>query len=466
MKIHNKLFLILFSFSLILVTVLVLVIQWSIGKGMVEYVNNKEAEVLDPVITQLETEYKKYGDWSTLERNRKKFGDLLLLHLKDSVFMVSPPPIKPPPHLSHHRSPPEQQAGIYYALLDTNGQVVVGNYQKEFPYNKSIISVDQKEIGWLMIPKRKKIIDGYELAFIEQQQSYLWIISLVTMLFVGLLTAFLARHLAEPVKLVTKGMHKLTQGEYQQKIKLNREDELGELARDFNELAITLYKNETARKRWLANISHELRTPVSILRGELEAMLDDVRPINKVNIGSANDEVKHLQHLINDLQVLTSADIGGMHYRKEMLNINDWLRKESVKYQSYLAAENIKLTINISVKEVMIFADNIRLCQLFENLINNCIKYSEASEVKITSTLMGNSVQVIVEDNGVGVLTTHLAHLFEHLYRVDESRNRATGGAGLGLSICEHIVEAHQGSISAANSEMDGLAVIVKLPIT
>ena len=144
---------------------------------------------------------------------------------------------------------------------------------------------------------------------------------------VALVTLPLARHLVEPLKLITQGMHKLTQGDYQQSINLKREDELGRLSRDYNELAHSLAESETTRKRWLANISHELRTPVAILRGELEAMLDEVRPLNKKNIASANDEVKHLQRLIDDLNLLTSADIGGMRYRKkneELTKVNTW----------------------------------------------------------------------------------------------------------------------------------------------
>ena len=263
-------------------------------------------------------------------------------------------------------------------------------------------------------------------------------------------------------------MHKLTQGDYVQQLDLKRKDELGELSRDFNELAITLNENEDARKRWLANISHELRTPVAILRGELEAMLDGVRSLDKSNIDSANDEVKHLQRLIDDLHQLTSADIGGMHYRKKSINFNDWLNSEENKYRSYLANANISFAVEINNTSAFIFADSTRLCQLFENIINNCIKYAGASRVNISLARHHNPnvVTIIVEDNGIGVDDVHLAHLFEHLYRVENSRNRKTGGSGLGLSICAHIVAAHQGTIVAEKSHLGGLAIMIKLPLS
>lgn len=469
MKIQNKLFLVIFSFSLLLVTALVLLIQWSINRGIVDYVNSKEVETLKPLVTQLVNEYKKHNSWDMLQNNHQKFGDLLFLTLQDDITELSrtfknrlPQEKNDRPPRMERRPPPHNEI---FALLDKNKNLIAGHYLEYADYNQTSLEINNVNIGWLVSPKYKHITDGYELDFIKQQQSYLGLIALVAMLMVGLITLPLARHLAEPIKKIILGMHKLTQGDYEQHIKLDRKDELGDLSRDFNALAVTLHENESARKRWLANISHELRTPVAILRGELEAMLDDVRPLSKNNIESANDEVKHLQHLIDDLHQLTSAEIGGMHYRKERVNISKWLNSEADKYASYLSVSNTGLVIDIKSTEVNILADLTRLCQLFENLINNCIKYAEASLMTISLNIEHGYVCINVEDNGIGVKEPHLTHLFEYLYRVDNSRNRETGGAGLGLSICEHIVSAHQGGIEAAASRLGGLAIIIRLPI-
>ena len=469
MKIQNKLFLVIFSFSLLLVTALVLLIQWSINRGIVDYVNNKEVETLKPLVTQLVNEYKKHNSWDMLQNNHQKFGDLLFLTLQDDITELSrtfknrlPQEKNDRPPRMERRPPPHNEI---FALLDKNKNLIAGHYLEYADYNQTSLEINNVNIGWLVSPKYKHITDGYELDFIKQQQSYLGLIALVAMLMVGLITLPLARHLAEPIKKIILGMHKLTQGDYEQHIKLDRKDELGDLSRDFNALAFTLHENESARKRWLANISHELRTPVAILRGELEAMLDDVRPLSKNSIESANDEVKHLQHLIDDLHQLTSAEIGGMHYRKERVNMSKWLNSEADKYASYLSVSNTGLVIDIKSTEVNILADLTRLCQLFENLINNCIKYAEASLMTISLNIEHGYVCINVEDNGIGVKEPHLTHLFEYLYRVDNSRNRETGGAGLGLSICEHIVSAHQGGIEAAASRLGGLAIIIRLPI-
>lgn len=452
MKIQNKLFLILFGFSLLLVTALVLLIQWSIGKGMVEYVNHKEIETLKPLVTELAREYQRENSWAALQGEHKKFADLLLSKQKEHRFMPPPPEFGMPP-----------------PVFDKDKHLIAGYYNKNAEYSYVDIKVDNTIVGFLAVMKRDQLTNGYELDFIEQQRSYLWIIALAVMALVVLLTIPLSRHLVEPIKLITQGMHKLTQGHYQQDINLQRQDELGELSRDFNELALTLYKNESARKRWLANISHELRTPVSILRGELEAMLDNVRPLSKKNIDSANDEVKHLQYLIDDLHQLTSADIGGVHYRKKTENLVLLLNSEKNKYSRYLANAGIKFALEIDNAQINIFADKTRLCQLFDNLINNSIKYAQASLVKISLAVDETSTtplaRIRVEDNGIGVSDLHLPHLFEYLYRVENSRNRKTGGAGLGLSICEHIVATHQGEISAEPSSLGGLAIVIALPL-
>lgn len=503
MKIQNKLFLILFGFSFLLVTSLVLLMQWSLDKGMIEYVNSKEVAALQPLSVKLSQEYQKKNNWQTMIGEHQKFHRMIYAQLLDSEFSVetqhhpsermgfrgenhrpkgrinSGPKdrLKDSPHNKgrprpHGKGPPTTN-DAHYALLDVNEKIIVGRNLKELEYSKTAIKVNDDIVGYFAVSKRNQLTKGYEVDFIEQQQSYLWAIALFAMCLVALITLPLAKHLVEPIKLITSGMHKLTQGEYQQKIELNRKDELGKLSRDYNELAFTLAENETARKRWLADISHELRTPVAILRGELEAMIDEVRPLTKGNVSSAHDEVKHLQRLIDDLNLLTSADVGAMNYRKQHENVAVLLEGEADKYRSYLADAGITLSISIvrsNIATPNVYLDKTRLYQLFENIINNSVKYSEATEFSISllvETIDDKTItKLILEDNGVGVASEHLPHLFEHLYRVEDSRNRKTGGSGLGLSICRQIVIAHQGEISAEKSTLGGLAIIIQLPIT
>jgi len=494
-----------------MVASLILLMQWSLGKGMIDYVNTKEIEQLKPLITQLQNVYSKSNDWDSLENNHRQFQRMIKSQLLDSDF-APPNNKKPPPrrkgqrrpapregHRAKHHSdlegfpeprhpkrpedvygnehnknpPPESdkrpppKPKVSYAVLDNEQNYIVGHFDKKRDYSLTPITLNQEVIGFFAMSKRHKLAQGYELDFIKQQQSYIWFIGIGIMLLVIVITLPLARHLVQPIRQLKSGMHKLTQGNYSQNLDVKRQDEFGQLNRDFNELSQTLDKNETARKRWLANISYELRTPVAILKGEIEAMLDGIRPLNLDNIKSTQEEVEHLQKLIEDLHQLTSADIGAMKYRKQNTNLADLISKESNRYKGYVTDTGLCFEYTPYAKAINVYVDQTRISQLLDNLINNGIKYaSSGSKIQLSLLVNKKTVEIIVEDDGPGVNENHLPHLFEHLYRVDNSRNRETGGTGLGLSICAHIVEAHQGQIKASKSILGGLKVTIALPLS
>lgn len=511
MKIQQKLFLILSSFSLALVSVLVVLMQWSIGNGMIDYVNAKEVQSLTPVTEKLIREYKKQHSWRSYEGQHRKLKMLILQQqngrlLEHERFEHNGPRRGPPPHDMRRREPrnfdlksdnskaaspktkdylskghqheghrrgppgpPPNNLVVNHALLDAQSKVVAGHFNDNMLYSKTPLMLDNNIIGYFAIEKRQDLADGFELAFVEQQQHYLIIIAIFVMLMVVAVTFPLSQHIVLPIKMLTNGMHQLTKGHYKQQLLSTRKDEIGELIQYYDELSLTLAENDSARKRWLANISHELRTPVAILKGELEAMIDGVRPLSHSSLGSINEEVMQLQRLIEDLHQLTSADIGGMAYRKEKLSVLELLQSETDKHKSYLAAENITLLFDHKAvsEKLMIYADSTRIHQLFNNIFTNTLKYSQAKHVQLSAVYDSENRQVciIIEDDGVGVNKEHLIHLFEHLYRAEQSRNRHLGGSGLGLSICAHIIKGHKGEIFASKSALGGLAIHMCLPI-
>lgn len=476
MNIQNKLFFILFGFSVVLIAALMMLVQSSINKGMLEYVNNKEVERLQPAVSELATLYQVNGSWISMEGADRKLRRLMENYRGDNFPPKHPMerPKRPPSPMGSkpHDKPPRNSpppGGPHFALLNIQGELVAGKHYNPSKFLKIPIEFDNATVGFLAITKRNQLTQGYEFDFIKQQKQYLWLIALIAIVFVIVLTIPLSRHLVGPLKLIANGIHKLTLGKYDQHIHLKRKDELGSLSKDYNELALTLAESEKSRKRWLANISHELRTPVSIIRGELEAMLDNIRPLSKGSINSANDEVMHLQRLIEDLHQLATADVGGVRYQKTFVNLNGVLSDESQKFAGYLSSAGIELITDISAQSIIVYADKTRLNQLFENIINNAIKYSKATQVRISlaaGTAPSPIAKITIEDNGIGVEEKHLSHLFDYLYRVDDARNRQDGGTGLGLSICRQIADAHNGRIKAYKSSMGGLAVSIELPLT
>jgi two-component system sensor histidine kinase BaeS len=276
----------------------------------------------------------------------------------------------------------------------------------------------------------------------------------------------LARHIVSPIKKLAQGIHALTLGNYQTQDYVPRKDEFGQLQQDQNKLARTLAKNEESRQQWLTNTSHELRTPLGIIKGELEAIQDGIRPCDEKNISSVLSEVDHLQKLIDDLHQINSLTSSAINLDLKPVKLNDFVRQQLETINGYLSKHDISITANLANSLADVKIDAIRLKQVFENLFQNSIEYAGAGTLITVSTNQElDSVILTIEDNGPGVDEEKLAHLFDYLYRVEQSRNRKLGGSGLGLAICKHIVEAHGGQINASKSSSGGLSINMRFPV-
>ena len=261
----------------------------------------------------------------------------------------------------------------------------------------------------------------------------------------------LANRLIRPIKAMAAATRDIASGKYSIRVPISSSDELGQLARDFNEMALTLEKNEKARRQWVADISHELRTPLAVLRGEIEALLEGIRSITPEAIRSLHAEVLRLHRLVEDLYQLALSDLGTLTYHKDELDLAEILTDSIEPYRAEFARKGIKLSTDISQgSKITVFADRERLQQLFANLIDNSLKYTEpGGELDILLSCHSSQAAVEFKDSSPGVPEDNLDRLFDRLYRVEGSRNRASGGAGLGLAICRNIVEAHAGTIAA-----------------
>ena len=214
----------------------------------------------------------------------------------------------------------------------------------------------------------------------------------------------------------------------------------------------------------MADIAHELRTPVAILKGEIEAMQDGVRPVSEQTTASLREEVDHLARLVDDLQTLALSDAGALNLQMESVNFSVITCQSGEAYRARLAARGIELRLHIG-EGIILDADPQRLKQLLNNLLENCCRYvDKGGRVILSLAAKDKTVVLNLDDSGPGLETEQMERLFERFYRVEGSRSRLTGGSGLGLAICRNIVETHQGSIRAENSSMGGLRIHVELP--
>jgi two-component system sensor histidine kinase BaeS len=262
-----------------------------------------------------------------------------------------------------------------------------------------------------------------------------------------------------------QGIKRLSSGNYKDSIQHQRKDEFGALIDDVNALAHTLEQTKSAKSRWFADISHELRTPLSVLLGEIEAMQAGIRPMNEQNMRSLEQEALLLKRLVDDLFQLSVSDIGALRYEFQAFDISALATRYCESTQA--SAQRANISFSCHIDEGLIFrGDENRISQLMSNLLNNSVKYTDIGGIsRFSVKKQSKHILILLEDSAPSVSLEVCQFLFEPLYRIEKSRNRNQGGAGLGLAICKNIVSAHKGSISAAPSALGGLRIEVLLPL-
>jgi two-component system, OmpR family, sensor histidine kinase BaeS len=478
--IKYKLLLTLLLTTIVVVATMAFLMKWSFERGFLEYVNTVEQEMHNNLVTNLAVAYGQNKGWRFLIDNPRQWREIhrSSIPMPDSNdinrhraphFVAGENPEK-----DHRITASKQKAGkAHFArhrksrdcLLDVNKIAITHCDFAEADMQLKEISSAGQIVGYLAISPRKKLSDRHDLQFSQQQHRFLLILGICIVLISIIVALPLSRQLVRPVNKLAAATRKLAAGHYQTRIKVDSSDELGELSRDFNSLALTLENNEKARQQWIADISHELRTPLSILRGEIEALQDGVREVSKDRLQSLHSQIMNLNRLVNDLYELSMSDIGALNYQKQPVDVADVLQRSVDNYADEFNTMKISIDILCKHKLPPLLADQERLHQLFSNLLINTLRYTDAGgqlDIRLEET--ARDIVIIFEDTAPGVPDADIPHLFERLYRVEASRNRETGGTGLGLAICKNIVEAHEGKISAVRSEKGGLKVLIQLP--
>ncbi|MFX3637314.1 MAG: sensor histidine kinase [Candidatus Pristimantibacillus sp.] len=240
-------------------------------------------------------------------------------------------------------------------------------------------------------------------------------------------------------------------------------DELGELAASINHLAEQLQQQEQLRVSMTENIAHELRTPLTTLNSYLSAIQDGIWEATPERIQSSREEIYRLIHLVNDLEELQTLSSLDFDLSRDDVRLVKSIEQVLNFMQPSFSEKGVILETG-KLPDVMIYADERRLIQIWTNLISNALKFTpETGKVKISGKIKPDGIQVTVEDTGIGIPDKELAHVFERFYRVDKSRNRNTGGGGLGLAITKALVERHGGQVWAESDR--GTLVHVHLPL-
>ncbi|MFA0284189.1 ATP-binding protein [Vibrio sp. 10N.222.55.F12] len=448
--------------------VLTYFINSSFQRGLQDFTNNNEIALAQELANNLKQYYSPSEKWRRLEREPHLIASSISgpsrPHPRDRHS--SPPPLREP------EAPGLQPIWQRLNILDQDGRAIIGPpenlHHLEDGQHQALVEItlDDQVIGYISIVQMDEISGPLAESFFKQQTTHVSTIASITVLLSFLISLFLVRRFLKPLRALSKGAKSIENGDLDFYIKKSGNDELSDLIGIFNGVVETLRKQKTLREQWLSDISHELRTPITVLRSELEALQDGIRSPEPKYIDSLHQQIITLGQLVEDLHQLSLYDIGFNLNVKNNVDIHKLIDSVIVQNSIRLEQKNITLTKHYDHSAPLFTScDERLLTQLFVNLLENSARYtSDNGHVSIDVTDISDSIIINVEDSDPGVPDASLPRLFERLYRVDKSRSRSSGGSGLGLSICKNIVEAHQGHITADHSELGGLRIIIALP--
>jgi signal transduction histidine kinase len=281
-----------------------------------------------------------------------------------------------------------------------------------------------------------------------------------------LLTFVLSRRITSPIGALAKAARRLGRGDLSQRVQLRGEGEVAALAQAFNSMAADLEHAEQLRRNMVADVAHELRTPLSNIQGYLEAIRDRVIKPDAATIHSLSEETALLSRLVNELQELSLAEAGELKLVYQTEDITKLVKQAVTPWQPKVTAKEISLSLDLPDNLPLVNIDWQRINQVLHNLLENAVAYThKGGTINVAAITRGDWVEVSVSDTGEGIPAEDLPHIFERFYRVDKSRARATGGSGLGLTIAKRLVEAHGGTITAQSELGKGSRFSFTLPI-
>ncbi|NJK43578.1 MAG: HAMP domain-containing protein [Pleurocapsa sp. SU_196_0] len=302
----------------------------------------------------------------------------------------------------------------------------------------------------------------------DLRQLALFSLFLLIVLLPTVLAWWAAKRFAAPLKQLSRAAHRMTTGDLSARVASNtawqgRDDETAVLLEDFNSMAASLERLEHERRYSLAAIAHELRTPVTVLRGRLEGVRDGVLNANIQEFEKLINHADLLSKLIEDLQLLSLTEAGALPLERQDVNMHVFLKRLHTDYLGSAQERHVDLRLNLPTHNARVSGDERRLYQIFSNLLGNALRHTPAhGRISIGLVIQPNTVQLEIEDSGAGFTPEALTRAFERFYRSPD-RARQQGGSGLGLTVSRSLVEAHGGSIALFNTPV-GACVRVTLP--
>lgn len=278
------------------------------------------------------------------------------------------------------------------------------------------------------------------------------LIAAIVFVFVVLFTYFISKRITSPIKKLNNAAKSIAMGDFEKRVELSSNDEIGELGETFNYMAGAIERHESARSSFLANIAHELRTPMTTITGFVEGILDGTIPDERHSqyLSIVLDESKRLSRLVNDLMDMNKFEQGKFNIEMREFDINEMIRLQIIKMEKRITDKNINLTVNFESDSQRVLADKDSISRVIINLFDNAVKFTQENGfMDIRTGFANGKVFVSVQNSGEGIEKEDLKHIFDRFYKSDKSRSLDKMGVGLGLYIVKSIIMAHKERIWA-----------------
>ncbi len=436
-----KLFLAIAGANFVLVMAAYLIYSWSFDKGLTDYLNQSEITRLTPMVTRLAEGYRQSGSWDFVTQDRERWASMM----RETLGIGRVPrrnddgQLRPPVQTAADRDPftsseqpvvgalarivapdasnrPPLTIDWRMLLFDADRKLLVGPNDRLNEAHMKAIVVGDMTVGYLGWIPRLEMVESIETVASKQQSRRFGAIAIGMIAAVLLNAAVISYWLARRLRALGAGTTALARGDYATRIPARGNDELARLAGDFNHLAHALEAARRARQQWIADIAHELRTPLATLRAEVEALQDGVRPLTQKSLTSLAQEVSQLTRLVDDLRMLSLSDLGALTYYKEPVRLAEVVEDSIAAARSTIEEKHLDVRLTLQ-SDVQVLADGERLAQVFANLLHNTLRYSDApARLEVTLRSENGAARITWDDTPPGVPIADLRRLTERLF--------------------------------------------------
>jgi signal transduction histidine kinase len=390
-----------------------------------------------------------------------------------SIPMPQPPPDgNPPAYLEQGGGHDRREL---FGLADAQGVVLI-SVGKDYPRGSTIpadqlqagtpLMMDGQQVGTLLTTRFITNLNPEEAMFLVRTNQALAFAVLGAMLVALLVGFFLARTLIHPLQALTSAAQNIAHGQLEQQVEVGTSDEIGQLSEAFNRMSQEVARVNQMRKQMTADIAHDLRTPLTVIAGYIEAMREGVLKPSPERFSLIYTEIERLQNLVGDLKMLSQADAGELPLHTQLISPKNLLEHAVAPFE-YRASQS-SITLETSAPDSLpdLWVDEARMMQVFGNLISNALRYTpDGGKIILSARPCGGLMELSVQDSGDGIAAEELPFIFDRFNRVDKSRHTEGSETGLGLAIVKALVETHGGTVEAESKPGEGTTLRIHLPI-